>query len=302
MSVVGYIRFSTIQQTNKEVNAQKEVIKEYANKTLGYSDPEIIEHVCSGHKIDYSELKRLSYAIIVIFDVSRFSRSVERGIEYIKEILYANSHNSIHFISENLIVRPGDVMRGTRIYREFVNKLNEVKIESETYSRRTINGKRMNKKKGIYIGGKVPYGLKVINTRLFKIRHEMNVTKFIKLARSKRYSAKQLNNLMAKISKYNGGIILEREGKLTRGKAVEPLSCANITTLLNQYEVEYRNGVAFTPEIVRRISAGKADKYIEAYPEMRYESDIDYELDMELSSDHEDEDDELYSEFGNLSL
>ena len=283
MSAIIYARVSTNTQFTKgsSIPAQINICTEFADE-CDFKIAEIITRNGDGHKNDLDVLFRNKTKNIIIYDVSRFSRNVERGIYFINKAMKRDK--VIHFIHEKITLFKDNIHYQNN-YKKFVKALEKAEAESIELGRRISAAKAYMKKKGIYCGGRISYGLELYNINIineigqkqdvkkYKINErEYNVIKFILKCYSFNYTSQELTNLMRNISTYtNDAISLwhqEGEWEEESDKNTEPLSSSDIASLLNVFEVYYRNGKNFTPTIVRNIfiNRDKLKSYIASEP------------------------------------
>ncbi len=174
---------------------------------------------------------------IVIYDVSRFSRNVDNGIELLHYALKCKTR--LFFVSEGIVWDENHQDMCSLKY-----KLLLAQNESEAISRRVSDAKQYKSKMGFFMGGVPKYGYKVIDVdggrKAVINKYEQAVIKFINLCRTEGTSVRKLNSLMKQISRFDDNIVLEFEGKDVR-TLQEPLCYTYISELLNSYEVKRRN-------------------------------------------------------------
>ncbi len=255
---IGYARVSTPQQGDYGLSLSEQVARVNAMfaKLPNVNNATIIRDVCSGHKLKNSLDKLISTtsdrAIIVISDVSRFCRNVAMGIDKLNNMV-AKGHK-IYFIRENILIDSNGTVGLARAHLE------QAQLESERISERIKRIKQFKLQNGEYLGGGVPYGLEIYINRdgvkKYKFNdNEMNIIKFIQMARNPPYTSFNLNGALNDILGYVSPdpiILLNPDGVTPRDVNTDALTPSEIVALLNDYGVRYR-GSAFTAAMVRNI-------------------------------------------------
>lgn len=174
---------------------------------------------------------------IIIYNISRFARNVERGIELLDYALKCNTR--LFFVEEEIVWDKNHI--GCK--NKLIEKLNLAQKESEAISRRVKDAKAEKKRRGYFTGGVAKYGYKVITEEFGKKcvgdEYEQLVIKFINLCRTVGSRADDINFVLRQISKYNEPIILEFEDGDVNA-INEPMSYSCIAQILNDYEVDRR--------------------------------------------------------------
>lgn len=262
--VVGFARVSTLAQATAGVSltAQLDHISSYAVAN-NLQINKFVSSIGSGSKplagsdlAIYVVLNRNCH--VIVYDVSRLSRNPEDAMEFIRKRIAAGA--KFTFINENITIdKFSDLAEQNQVLAYLVNAQNEVL----QLSRRIKMAKQYKKNNGAYIGGILPFGIetyvdadgeKMCRPNAF----EMNVVKFIYKCRSTNYTANDLNNLMAPITKYNMQefqirLYEEKDGdEFERKVNTEMMDYPDIAGLLNEYEVQYRSK-PFTAQILKRI-------------------------------------------------
>lgn len=185
--------------------------------------PEVLNTVINLHKY-----------VILIADVSRFSRSETIGYDMAKKAI--DNNNTLVFIQEKLVCSTHAELEQLKVH------LKKSEDESKTISMRIKNAKTYLQENGMYSGGLVPYGYSVDNKKLIINTNEKNIIKFIKLCQTDNISASELNDIMItihKTKKYDKISCYDKKGKVV-SHITEKLFNTEIADLLNSYNVNKR--------------------------------------------------------------
>jgi len=195
---------------------------------------------------------------IIIYNVSRFCRNVERGMELLDYALKCNTR--LFFVDEGIV--------WDRNHTDFRNKLREklylAQEESAALGRRVKDALAEKKRRGYHIGGTPKYGFKVVDIeggrKAVPDVSEGKVIEFIDMCRQIGTPVKTINECMKIISKYNDPIILYFNNEKVN-HIVEPLSYGDIADLLNEYQV-FRRGQKWTASSVSSVVKRKYDDMV----------------------------------------
>lgn len=207
---------------------------------------------------------------IIIYDVSRFCRNINRGMELLDYALQCNTR--LFFVSEGIIWDKEHL--GFR--EKLRQRLHLAEEESRNLARRIKDAKEEKKRRGFHTGGLPKYGYKVLAVDKGKIlvpeEYEQKVINFIKLCLTTGTSVKALNILMEDISPNFGGcpIVLDFNGKEVNA-IQDPLSYAEIADLLNIYEIPKRGG-RWTASNVGKIAKKDVDDVVEIFDKMKMDN------------------------------
>ncbi len=162
MDAYIYCRISTKYSKNSHsLDTQEDQCIEYC-KMSGLNVKEIIrDQMSSRNMTNYTTLTNLirkmdSGNVLIIYDVSRFSRNVLKGIELL-ELMASNGIN-IYSVKEN--INYNDSMN-KHLFRVF---LNQAEYESDTISMRISNSVKHLKKIGGHMGGHTKYGYEMYSS------------------------------------------------------------------------------------------------------------------------------------------
>ncbi|HMP28613.1 MAG TPA: recombinase family protein [Saprospiraceae bacterium] len=209
---------------------------------------------------------------IIIYDVSRFCRNIDRGMELLDYALRCNTR--LFFVSEGIVWDKEHTENRGKIR----DRLYLAQEESINIGRRVRDAKAEKKRRGFHTGGLPKYGYKVVETFGGKIlepeEYEQNVIKFIHLCLKTGTPVNTLNILMENISPNFEGcpIILEANGNVTN-YIQEPLSYTEIADLLNIYNVPKRLG-RWSASSIASISKREVDDVLDAFGKMDVSSHL----------------------------
>lgn len=285
-SAIAYCRVSTDKQMlgGLSLSEQRNRINKYANK-YGLKIAFTLSESKSGRRNNtIMEHSKSKVKHIIVTDVSRFCRDVDTGLLRIQELV--KNDKTVHFIEEDIAVDKHNFTNKIgNVYKKLLSALSKAEEESIRIGMRISNIKRFKKRRGEFIGGRLPFGLDTFeypyvddegNNKLVKKyklnSYEISVIEFIEKCNSFHYTGNDLTKLMRQISKHQDPIELVHECRdkddynygydIIADVNTEPMSFTDIAKLLNIYEVTYR-GTLFTPSIIRRIrSSNELKQYI----------------------------------------
>lgn len=195
----------------------------------------------SGLKYIKELIKQGEY--ILFYDVSRFSRSVIDGIQYLEDL--REKHGVIaHSVNENITWDNVGVNRA-----RFRDALSQSQLHSETVTEKIKNSFEVRKKRGDHIG-KAPYGYKTKMIdgirRLVRNEEEIKVIELM-LEKLVDVTAERFTGL-----KLDGGVRKRRRDNAL--KYLRYLSQSDYQKIANEINVTHKNrGKRFTWTIVRSI-------------------------------------------------
>lgn len=239
MKCVVYNRVSTQKQNSTgslSLKVQESICDDYAqaNNIIINS---IYKEVHSAYRkppIVLNTVINLKTHIILISDLSRFSRSINVGLIMAETAL--SNKNHLIFIKENLILTSNDDIS------KLSPLLQKTQDESKLLSDRITATKKYLDSNNMYSGGTVSYGYKVDNKKLISNENEKKILQFILLCQQKNISAFELNKLMVEISKliiYENIICYDIDGNTTDTMS-DSLTNTEIAQLLNSYKISKR--------------------------------------------------------------
>ena len=250
MTVLIYLRSSTPDQPNSHA-AQRRVIalalgEQVMRRTC------VIEEKRSGHLNDIFDFVTRRTEGVVVYDVSRFSRSYERGAAMLDRLL--RSGIWVRSVSDNIYVE----RRDTPEYYRFLQRIQDAANESMDFSRRIRDTNTLKLSRGEYCGGRLPYGLGVMqygDKKYFVVEEkEMQVISLVSSLRSEFYYRSNIEHMIAEIIGFPPGNIIEYDAENEFGEyGNKPMTYADIAFVLGYYGVRNREGNKFAPDAVRRF-------------------------------------------------
>lgn len=177
---------------------------------------------------------------IIIYDVSRFSRNTERGIDLLDYAL--KNKTRLFFVHEGVV---WDSSSGYNSRKFLENRIVLAQEESAAIGRRVKAALQEKKRRGFFIGRVAPFGYSIElsegGKKLIVNDSEVKVIEFINLSRIEGTSIRKLNKLLHIISPCKTILILEdnKSGNASK-KLAGPLTYENIANILNDYDVSYR--------------------------------------------------------------
>lgn len=213
----------------------------------------IVESASNGKKCTIKRLIRENRGKnIIIYDVSRFCRSVERGMSLLEYAL--NCKTRLFFVNEGIVWDSST----ERFARDKLRaRLEAAQEESANIGRRVSMAIQEKKRRGFFTGRVAPFGytIKAVEggKKLFPNENETPIVDFINACRTVGRSMNSLNRKLARISRFkNSPIVLEFKDEPVK-KLQEPLSYSGIADLLNDYEV-FNRGNEWTSAAVKKVA------------------------------------------------
>jgi DNA invertase Pin-like site-specific DNA recombinase len=262
-NAIIYCRVSTMRQTdNKSISldVQEALCKKFIEKN-GLK----LKFTCREIGSAYNKLQQLlldiiqnnSKTTIVVYDVSRFTRNRDKGIELLK--LASKNNNQVVFVSDDIIFK-GEITKK-------LNKLIKIsQTESENIGRRVKAALKLKKEQGFHIGGVLPYGFSKQATdagqKLFLNKKEIPIVDFIHYCNTKGINTNKINNFMKTIApEWNESepIICYDENDRPINKMKDTLTASEIAGLLNDYNVSYR-GKPWTSQHIKSVLNKHTDR------------------------------------------
>ena len=249
MKCIVYNRISSNRQNSLNsvsLKVQETICNDFANNNK-LNIKNIYKEVHSAYNkapTILNDIVKLNKRIILIPDVSRFSRSVIIGL-YMAETAVKNK-NQLIFIKEHLVCKE---LNDFIILKQFLQK---TEYESKILSDRIINSKKYLTNNNMFAGGYIPYGYNVVNKKIECDAYEQQILQFIKLCHTKTISYNNINTLMMNISKLNvyEPINCYDVNDEVISNIVEPLNNKEISDLLNSYNV-LKRAKSWTPALVK---------------------------------------------------
>ena len=236
MKCVVYNRVSTQKQNSTDsfsLKVQESICNDYAQSNK-LNIMSIYKEVHSAYNKIPSVLNtviNLNARVILISDVSRFSRSITVGLSMAETAL--NNKNQLIFIKENLTLAiTEDLCKLTPL-------LQKTQDESKLLSDRITSTKKYLDSNNMFSGGTISYGYKVVNKKVVSNENEKNILQFILLCQQKNISGIDLNRSMIEISKlniYENIICYDIDDNIT-DTITDSLTNSEIAKLLNSYKI-----------------------------------------------------------------
>lgn len=263
--VIIFCRVSSFGQTGNmhiSFEVQEEKGKNCAD-LFGLKIYLIVKVVESAYQGDKCTLKSLITKNrgknIILYNVSRFCRNVNKGRELLKLALQYNVR--LIFVQEGIVWD-----KQNHNWNEIRQHLAFCEEESRQLGKRVSDALREKRKRGFFTGGTPGYGYTTEQhfngKKLIPEENEQEVITFINMCKETGTTIISLNKQMKKISEdYDSPILIFMDDKPTR-YLEEPLSNSNIADLLNEYGVPKRNGT-WSADAVGSISRRKYNQVIE---------------------------------------
>lgn len=191
---------------------------------------------------------------IIIYNVSRFCRNVDRGLELLAYAIKCNTR--LFFVEEGIVWDKNH----TNFRNQLRDRLYVAQEESVAIGRRVKDALAEKKRRGYFTGGKPKYGFKVIDSdggrKAVPENYEQSVINFINMCRKVGTSVNTLNECMRNITdNFDSPIELFHNGD-SINVIKDPLNYVTIANLLNSYGVRKRDQ-KWSPDSVNKI--GKQD-------------------------------------------
>ena len=239
MKCVAYNRVSTQKQNSTDsvsLKVQESICNDYAqsNKLNIMSIYKEVHSAYNKIPAVLNTVINLNTRVILISDVSRFSRSMTVGLSMAETAL--NNKNQLIFIKENLTLAIAeDLCKLTPL-------LQKTQDESKLLSDRITSTKKYLDSNNMFSGGTISYGYKVVNKKVVSNENEKKILQFILLCQQKNISGIDLNSSMIEISKlniYENIICYDTDGNAI-DTMTDSLKNSEIADLLNSYKISKR--------------------------------------------------------------
>lgn len=181
---------------------------------------------------------------IIISSVDRFSRSCDIGLKM--AAICIKNKNKLIFIQEKFIISD---LSDLILLSQF---LKNTEHESTVISTRIKKARNFLLSNGMFAGGSIPYGYKVIDKKLVKDNTEQCIIEFIKICMKDSIPCDLLNRkmiYMSCISPYVPISCFDKSGTIIK-ILTEPLSKHEISDLLNSYKIKKR-GIIWCPRVLK---------------------------------------------------
>lgn len=203
---------------------------------------------------------------VIIYDVSRFCRNVDTGLELLNYAL--NCRTRLFFVNEGIVWDKNNMGNRDRL----VYELRMAERESAQIGKRVSDALREKKRLGYFTGGVPRYGYKVVDAeggrRAVPDEEEQMVLKFINMCRTPQTSVKTLNKWVFQLSQDRQPIVLEN-GERANKKLEESLSYVCISNLLNSYGIDKR-GRIWSSSKVSNVCKYPYENVLEGMKGMRF--------------------------------
>lgn len=250
MSSVIYCRVSSMAQNeyNKGVSLQVQeqlCIKfAYENKLRAKAVHKEVHSVYNKIPRILTDIIKRKKQNIIISSVDRFSRSKIIGIKMAQQAL--KNKNKLIFVQEKFVVAENSDLI---ILEQF---LKNTENESAVIGSRIKKARNFLISNGMFAGGSVPYGYKVLDKKLVKEIYEQRVIDFINMCRENEIYCNKLNKKMISIAKISPYVPINCYDKNNKSVPVitEPITFQDIADLLNSYGILKRGGL-WCPRVIK---------------------------------------------------
>lgn len=252
MTNILYTRVSTNSQGSMSLDAQNQICLNYLNSKglmIDHSYQEIGSAFNGSQKKLRNIFEKHSNCNLWVLNVSRFSRNIENGLNFLKTA--ENKNINVCFIEENMESKNKSTKHQIRV------KLSEAQAESETVSNRVSSMMKILQGKGWNLGNP-EYGKESVmkngKRKFVTSKSERDIVNFILQARNG-VSCKQLNSRLKKVKPNADPIdFIDKDGvsKLNYFDKTGTLTFEDIADLLNDYEITKR-GKSWTGSSVNHV-------------------------------------------------
>ena len=176
--IIGYLRAST-DESRQDLNHQRQSILKFAEQNNHIINDFITEYISaySTNTFDREGLVEVIHMAknglisdLYIFESSRLSRQFAQGINLIEELTLANV--KIWSVKENGCINNQDIDKLMNSFRMYMNE----QFSKDT-SIRIKSQKQMAREQGLFLGGRVSFGFKVVNKRLVVDETKVDIIK-----------------------------------------------------------------------------------------------------------------------------
>jgi DNA invertase Pin-like site-specific DNA recombinase len=186
-NAVIYARYSSDSQTEQSIEGQVRVIEEYAKRNNIPIIDSYIDRAISGRREDRPEFQRMikeakkkNFGYVLVYKYDRFSRDRLTSLLYKREL--RKSGVKLISVTEYISDDPQGIL-----FESIIDGYSE--YYSAELAQKVRRGNRESRIKGLYTGGTVLYGYKIIDKRYVIIPEEAEIVKkiFTDCASSKTY-------------------------------------------------------------------------------------------------------------------
>lgn len=192
---VIYARYSSDSQSEQSIEGQVRVISDYAKKNNIPIINSYIDRAISGRREDRPEFQRMiadakkkGFGYVLVYKYDRFSRDRLNSLVYKRELKKCGV--KVISVTEYISDDPQGIL-----FESIIDGYSE--YYSAELAQKVKRGNRESRMKGMYTGGKVIYGYKIVDKRYEIIPEEANIIKMIfdKAGHGETYAsiAKELN-------------------------------------------------------------------------------------------------------------
>lgn len=178
MKVVGYTRFSSDNQREESISAQKRFIQMYAKNNNMEIIGWYVDEAKSGKTVDRPDFQRLlsdvqshpEFQAVIVHKLDRFSRNTVDTLLYTRLF----EENGVDVISVTECIEENPTGRMTLTVMSAVNQ-----YYIENLSREVMKGMTENALQGLWTGGPPPFGYDLVNQRLVINEEEAKAVRLI---------------------------------------------------------------------------------------------------------------------------
>ena len=178
MKAVIYARYSSSKQNEQSIDGQLRDCREFAQR-MGYTlvgEP-YIDREISGQVEERPEFQRMIddskkglFNIVIVYKLDRFSRSIEHSVVYTERL----KKNGVKLVSATESI--ADTPEG-KIMRSIYSAMAEMYVDD--LRQKVVRGNRENRIKGLWTGGFVLFGYKVIDKKVIIDEQNAEIVRMI---------------------------------------------------------------------------------------------------------------------------
>ena len=176
-NAVIYARYSSDAQTEQSIEGQIRVIQDYAKRNSIRIIDSYIDRAISGLREDRPEFQRMikesklkNFGYVLVYKYDRFSRDRLNSLVYKREL----KKNGVKVMSVTEYI--SDDPQGI-LFESIIDGYSE--YYSAELAQKVKRGNRESRLKGLYTGGIVPYGYKIVDKKYVIVPEEAEVIKKI---------------------------------------------------------------------------------------------------------------------------
>lgn len=184
---VIYARYSSDSQTEQSIEGQVRVIREYAERNKIQIIDSYIDRAISGRREDRPEFQRMikesknkAFGYVLVYKYDRFSRDRLNSLLYKRDL----KKNGVKVISVTEYI--SDDPQGI-LFESIIDGYSE--YYSAELAQKVRRGNRESRMKGLFTGGPVVYGYKIVDKKYQIVPEEAEVVKeiFLRASRGETY-------------------------------------------------------------------------------------------------------------------